>query len=137
MFFDHCFSCGDFPKGRLRETLVLLNNLVLLVQNVKQHLRLNQVKILCRLVECLITTIVLQKKGIDLQDEPTVLENENDPDKNLSTSFQLTDISKEMSSHLQAQKAFVEGFMHDATLSLGLEYSKDAEWNQELQVSNW
>ncbi|CAB4038281.1 Hypothetical predicted protein, partial [Paramuricea clavata] len=124
--------CEDFPKGRLRETLVLLNNLVLLVQNVKQHLRLNQVKILCRLVECLITTIVLQKKGIDLQDEPSVLENENDRDKNLSTSFQLTDIPKEMSSHLQSQKAFVEGFI-DARLSLGLEYSKDTEWDQELQ----
>ena len=131
----HYFSPEQFPKEQLQETLVLLNNLVLLVQNVKQHLELNQVEILCRLVECLITTIVLQKKGIDFPDEPVVLEHENDRDVHLSTSFQLTDIPKEMASFLKTQSGFVDDFL-GKKLPGSLTYCKETEWDRELQVSN-
>jgi hypothetical protein len=136
MVFLHCFSPEQFPKEQLQKTLVLLNNFVQLVEIVKQHLKLNQVEILCRLVECLITTIVLQKKGIDLQDEPTVVENENDPDENLSTSLQMTDIPREMSSLLNKQYGFVGRFI-DARFSAHLENIRPADWDQELQVSNY
>ncbi len=81
------FQPQRLPKEQLPETLVLLTNFLRLVQNVKQHLKLNQVEVLCCLVECLISAIVIQKKGIDLQSEC-----ENDPDENLSTPYQLTDI---------------------------------------------
>ena len=131
----HCFSAEQFPKEQLQETLVLLHNLVSLVQNVKQHLKLNQVEILCRLVECLITTIVLQKKGIDFPDEPVVLEHEHDREVHLSTSFQLTDIPKEMASFLKKQSGFVDDFL-GRRLPGNLTNCKDTEWNQELQVSN-
>jgi hypothetical protein len=107
---------------------------VLLVQNVKQHLKLNQVKVLCRLVECLITTIVLQKKGIDFPDEPVVLEHEHDRDAHLSTSFQLTDIPKEMASHWKKQSGFVDDFL-GKRLPINLTYCNGTEWDQELQVS--
>ncbi len=105
-----------------------------LVQTVKQHLKLNQVEVLCRLVECLITAIVLQKKGIDLQDESAALGNENDRNDNLSTSFKLKDIPKEMSSLLKDQSGFVHKFMSDRLL--WLEKITFEEWDQELQVSN-
>ena len=112
--------------------MALLNNLVYLVQNVKQHLKLNQVELLCRLVECLITAIVLQKQGIDLDDEPG---NEKNFDKTHS-SFQLQEIPKEMFSLLKKQLGFVEDFIQDR-LSVHLnDYRNVTEWDQELQVSN-
>ena len=132
--FLHCFSPKQFPKERLQETLVLLNNLVYLVQTEKQNLKLNQVEVLCRLVECLITAIVLQKKGIDLQDESAALGNENDRNDNLSTSFKLKDIPKEMSSLLKEQRGFVHNFMLDK-LPLGLENITFTDWDRELLVS--
>ena len=128
--FLHCFSPQQFPKERLQETLVLLKNLVYLVMDVKQHLKLNQVEVLCRLVECLITIIVLQKKGIDLEDE---FANENGSDENLSTPLQLADIPNEMSSLFEKQCEFVENFIN-TKLSSFLENSDVTDWNQELQV---
>ena len=49
--------------------MVLLDNFVLLVENLKHHLDLNQVEVICRAVECSITIVVLQRKANDLQDE--------------------------------------------------------------------
>ena len=101
----------------------------------KQYLKLNQVGILCRLVECLTTTIVLQKKGIDFEHERAALGNENEPDENLSTSFHLTDIPNEMSSSLKTQVKLVDDFI-DARLHRrrSPEYSDATEWEEELQV---
>lgn len=102
----------------------------------KQHLKLNQVAILCRLVECSTTTIVLQKKGIDFEHEPAALGNENESDENLSTYFQLTDIANGMSSVLKTQVKLVDDFI-DARLlrRRSLEYSDATEWEEEIQVS--
>ena len=49
--------------------MVLLDNFVLLVENLKHHLDLDQVEVICRVVECSITIVVLQRKANDLQDE--------------------------------------------------------------------
>lgn len=129
--FLHCFSPKQFTKERQQETLVLLNNLVYLVKDVKQHLKLYQVEVLCRLVECLITIIVLQKKGIDNEDESG---NENESDENLSTPFQLADIPNEVSSLFEKQCEFVENFVNTKLPSF-LENSDVTDWKRELQVS--
>ena len=101
-----------------------------LVQNVKQHLKINQVQVLCRLVECLITVIVLQKKGIDLQDK-SVVENENNP-KN-SSSFKLEEIPGKMSHLLRKQRGLVDNFI-DTKLTATI---KNTNWDQVLCVSNF
>ena len=99
-----------------------------LVGNVTHNLKLSQVEVLCRLVECLITAIDLQKKGIDIEHKSAVLKHENEPDENLSTPYQLRDIP-EMSPLFNEQLELVEKFMN-AKLSKSY-----AEWNLELQVS--
>lgn len=112
--------------------MVLLNNFVFLIENVKQHLKLNQVDVLCHLVECLITGIVLQKKGIDLQDESG---NRNGADDNNTDPSESTDdFPKEMISLQEKQSKKVDYFIN-ANLE-SLEYSNDAVWHQELQVGN-
>ena len=112
--------------------MVLLKNFVFLVENVKQHLKLNQVDVLCHLVECLLTGIVLQKKGIDLQDES---ENRNGADESVTELSESTDdFPKEMITLQEKQSEKVDYFIR-ANLKI-LEYSSDAEWRQELQVSN-
>ena len=112
--------------------MVLLKNFVFLVENVKQHLKLNQVDVLCHLVECLLTGIVLQKKGIDLQDES---ENRNGADESVTELSESTDdFPKEMITLQEKQSEKVDYFIR-ANLKI-LKYSSDAEWRQELQVSN-
>lgn len=112
--------------------MVLLDNFVVLVENVKQHLKLNEVHVLCHLVECLIAGIVLQKNGIDLQDES---ETENRPHDSISTPFESTnDIPKEMLTLLKKQNGLVDNFMN--TRLSYLEYSTVADWHKELQVGN-
>ena len=124
------FSPGKYPRERQPETMVLLNNLVVLVENVKQHLKLNQVHVLCHLVECLISGIVLQKKGIDLQDES---ETENKSHDGISTPFESTnDIPKEMLALFKKQSGLVDNFINGKLYYL--EYSAVAEWHKELQV---
>ena len=98
----------------------------------KQHLKLNQVDVLCHLVECLVTGIVLQKKGIDLQDES---ENRNGANESVTEPSESTDdFPKEMITLQEKQSEKVDYFIR-ANLKI-LEYSSDAEWRQELQVSN-
>ncbi|CAB4041147.1 Hypothetical predicted protein, partial [Paramuricea clavata] len=133
MFVFLCFSPEHFPQDRLPETLILLNNLVRVVGNVKQHLQLSQVEVLCRLVECLVTAIDLQKKGIDLDNKSALLEHENDPDENLSTPYQLTDIPK-MLEFYKEQYALVYNFMNAKLSTIYLENCRDNEWNEELQA---
>ena len=106
-----------------------------LVQNVEQHLHLYQVQLLCRLTECLTTTIVLQKKGIDIEDEPAALGNEKEPDENLSTSFQLTDIPKEMLSYLKTHIKLVDDFIDIRLQRRSLEFCYVTDREKELQVS--
>ncbi len=124
-----CFSPKEFPKHQVGETLVLLDTLVRLAENIKQHLEFSQVEVLCRLVECLITAIDHQQKGIDLENKFAALEHENNPDEKLSTPYKWTDIP-EMLPFFNKQLALVESFMK-AKLSYYI-----AEWNLELQVSN-
>ena len=126
------FSPLKYPRERHPETMILLNNFAVLVENVKQHLKLNQVHVLCHLVECLITGIVLQKKGIDLQDES---ETESKSHDGIYTPFESTnDIPKEMLALLKKQSGLVDNFI---TRKLNnLEYSAVAEWHKELQVGN-
>jgi hypothetical protein len=131
--FSFIFSSPrEFPKERLPETLVLLDNFDNLVR--KLNLKLNQVELVCRLVKCLITTIVLQKKGIDLQEESEVLEKESNPHESLSTSFKLEDIPNEMSLLLKHQFKFVLDSM-SSKLPYPLENISSRLWDQELQVS--
>ena len=127
------FSPEQFPKERLEDTLVLLNNLVELVRIVKQHLKINQVQVLCRLVECLITVIVLQKKEIDVQDK-SVVENENSQDEENLTSFTLKEIPNEMSGLLRKQRDFVDDFINKKVIASMKNTSK---WDQEFLVSNF
>ncbi|CAB4005504.1 Hypothetical predicted protein, partial [Paramuricea clavata] len=126
-------SPSKCPKYRLPETLILLNSLVRLAVNLTHYLELSQVEVLCRLVECLVTAIDLQKRGIDLENDSVVSERENDSDENLSTPYQLTDISK-MSSFFNEQFAAVDDFMNKKLSAVYLEYCRASEWNQELRA---
>ena len=100
--------------------MVLLNNLVLLAEILKHYLKLNQVEVLCHLMECLITAIVLQKKGIDIEDES------GDEDC-------LDDLPEEMSSVLKKLSGCVTGFI-EVKLFRPLEGITDTGWHKELQV---
>ncbi len=95
----------------------------------KRHVKLNQVGIFCRVMECLITAIDLQKKGIDLENKFAALEHEKDPDENPSSPYQWTDIP-EMLPFFKKQLALVESFMMSKLNSYHL-----VDWNLELQVS--
>ena len=112
--------------------MVLLNNFVVLGENMKHHLKLNHVHVLCHLVECLIAGIVLQKKGIDLQDES---ETGNEPHDSMSVPFEsINDIPKEMFLLFKKQITLVDNF-----ISWKLNYLHDssvAEWHKELQVGD-
>ena len=91
----------------------------------KQNLTLNHVEILCRLAECLITAIDVQKKGMDLQSE-----YETHPKDNRSLSYQLADIPK-MSGFYKELLREVEYFT-DQKIYTSLKDASD--WKQELQV---
>ena len=132
--YNFCFFCSpvQYPKERQPETMVLLNNFVVLVENVRQNLKLNQVDILCHLVDCLITGIVLQMKGIGLQDESG---NGSSSHDSISMPFEsLGDIPKEMSSLCKKQSELVDKFL-TKNLRSPLKYSRKEEWDEELQVS--
>ena len=114
--------------------MVLLNNFVFLVENVKQYLKLNEVDVLCHLVECLTTVIVLQMKGIDFQDGSR---NENSSHDSISMPFQsVDDIPKEMSFLRNKQHELVDKFL-TKNLRYFLKDSSDVEWQEELQVSSY
>ena len=135
VFRTTCFSPKQIGKGGMKETLVFIENLVYLVFDVKQHLKLNQVKVFCRLVECLVTAVVHQMKAVDLEEEASATGNENDPKKTISTSFELRDIPKEMSSLFKRQVEIVDKFIQDR-LPVSIEYCGISQWDQELQVRN-
>ena len=122
----------------MEETLVLLNNLVYLVQNVKQYLKIHQVQVFCRLVECLISGIVLQKEGIDYQDQSTILKNsrEINPNEKTPANFELKDIPKEMSSLLKKQCGFVDDFIATKLRGCSIRNCSTSEWDRELCVSD-
>jgi hypothetical protein len=77
----------------------------------------------------LITTIVLQKKGIDLDDESA---NESDLDTKRSTSFGFGDIPREMTSHFRKQVDDIANFI-DRKIGY-LENSNITNWKEELLV---
>ena len=134
MFYNnHVFNFFSSPKkfvnDRLQETSILLDTFVSLCANIKPHLKLYQVEVLCRLMECLTITIDLQMKGIDL--EKSMLEHENDHDKNLSKQYQLSDIGK-MLSFFEDVLSLVDDFMNKRLSAAFYERS----WDTELQVSN-
>jgi hypothetical protein len=104
---------------------------------VKQHLKINQVEVLCRLVECLITVVVLQKKGIDVQDKSAMLANESSREENGITPFEFDDIPKKMSSLLQKQRDYVDGFIDVQFRRINVEKCITSQWEQELCVSNF
>ena len=105
--------------------------MVHLVQAVKQHLRLNQVEVLCRLVECSMTAIEHQKK-IDLEGQSAELDL-NDPSR--AVSCEKPDILKEMLHLWKNQFQFVVDFML-GKVGRQIECIVDSEWEEELQVSN-
>ena len=119
----------------MKETLVFLENLVYLVHDVKQHLRISQVKVLCRMVKCLVTAVVHQMKAIDLEYESTsaVIRNKNDPKTKIPTSFDYKDIPKEMASLFKKQMDIVDKFIQDR-LPFSIENCQISAWEQELQV---
>lgn len=98
--------------------MVFLNNFVLLVENLK-HVKLDDIEVICNMVKCSVTVAVLQKKGIDLQDESG---NKDD----------LGNIPDEMSSVFEKLSESVANFIK---WKYRYEYKKDARWQQELQVS--
>ena len=123
----HFFSPEEFPYARLQESLVLLNTLVCLSANIKRHLELYQIDVLCRLMECFTVTIDLQMKGIDI---------ENDPVENLPKPYKLSDIAG-MLPLFKELLSLVVNFMNKKLRTVYLERCSAAEWNRELQVSNF
>ena len=100
--------------------MVLLDNLVLLAALLKNYLKLDQVEVLCHLMECLATAIVRQKKGIDFQHKSSNDEDFDDLSEEMSTVFKNLD---------ESVACFVE-----RNLSESLENSTDEQWYEELQV---
>lgn len=98
----------------------LLDNLVSLAKLLKYYLKLDQVEVLCHLVECLATAIERQKKEIDFQDKSS---NDNDFD----------DLPEKMSTLFKELDESVASFV-ESNLFKSLEYSTDEQWHEELQV---
>ncbi len=107
-----------------------------LVEIVKENLKFSELEIPCRLVECFITAAVLQKRGIDHQDETEVLESENDPEGNFSTSFQLLDIPEKILSLWNKQLRLVEDFVNMKLGVRPIQYTTAPSWIEELRVSS-
>ena len=120
--FNNCSCCRPEQclKERLPETMVLLNNLVFLAQILKNYLELNQIEVLCHLMECSITAIVPQKRGIDIQEESGNVDD-------------LDDLPEEMSSVIKRLSDSVASFV-ECKLSQSLENSTEARWHKEVQV---
>ena len=100
--------------------MVLLDNLGLLGEILKDCLKLEQVEVLCHLMECLVTAIVRQIKGIDVEDES-------------SNEVDLDNLPKEMSTVFKKLDGCVAGFV-EKKLFQSLEHSPDEQWHRELQV---
>ena len=103
--------------------MVLLNNFEFLVENLKQHIKLDQVQLLCVVVECFINAVVLQQKGIEIQDE---FGDEKD----------LDDISVRMSSLFENLSRSLASFIERKTPHF-FGYNWHARWQQEMQVINY
>ena len=103
--------------------MVLLNNIEFLVENLNQHLKLDQVQLLCVVVECFIKAVVLQQKGIEIQDE---FGGEKD----------LDDISVRMSSLFENLSRSLASFIERKTHHF-FGYNWHARWQQEMQVINY
>ena len=99
--------------------------------NLTQYLILNEVGVFCRLVECLTNTIVIQTKGIDLQEGSSA--TETDPNENSVLSCDWTDIPRAMTDQFHKQLMIVESFVKNKLYYL--ESSPETEWDRELQVS--
>lgn len=124
-----CFRPAKFPKERQQETLVLLENFVVIMKNLKQYLKFNGVALLCRLAECSITLISLQMKGMHIPD--------GSEESAFPEPFALTDIPEKMSSLWKEQCEFVYKFLDDKLSGMVKQGSGDcAKWGKELQVSN-
>ena len=118
--FYSFFRPEHYPKERLPETMVLLDNLGLLAEILNGYLKLHQVEVLCHLVECLVTAMVLQIKGIDVEDES-------------SNEVDLDNLPKQMSTVFKKLDGSVAGFV-EKKLFQSLEHSTDEQWHMELQV---
>ena len=105
-----------------------------LFEILKSYFKLGQIHVLCRIVECLVSAIVLQQKGIDFQDKSAAPENGNNQNKKLLTSFQLEDIPEKMLSIFKKLCRLVDKYL-DLQLPSSLGYSRITPWNDELQVS--
>ena len=101
--------------------MLLLDNLVSLAELLKYYIKLDQVDVLCHLMECLATAILRQKKGIDFQHKSSNDEDFDDLPKQMSTVFKELDES-------------VASFV-DRNLLKPLEYITDKQWHEELQVT--
>ena len=122
-----CPSPKEFPNDRMQETLVLLDTLVWHSTNINECLKVCEVEVLCRLMECLTTTIDIQMKGIDL---------ENDQDNNVSKPYELNDIG-EMLPEFGKMFSNVDCLVEKKLSTVPrLEQCEATEWNQELEVSN-
>ena len=106
--FSQCFSSERYPKEGLPEAMVLLDNFVLLVANLK-HLELGQVEVICHVVECSITTW----KAMYLQ-----VESGHEDD--------LSNISSEISSVFERLSSSVANFV---------EWKPRYRWENKLQVN--
>ena len=102
--------------------MVLLNNFILLVDNLKEHVKLDQIEIICNLVECSVTVAALQKKEIHLQDESGNEDDRGDIPEELSSVFER--LSESVANVIKWKPRY------------RCENKKDAQWHQELQVSN-
>ena len=100
--------------------MVLLDNLGFLAEILKCYLKLDQVEVLCHLMECLVTAIVRQIKGIAVEDES-------------SNEVDLDNLPKEISTVFKKLDGCVAGFVEKKAFQ-SLEYSTDERWHRELQV---
>lgn len=100
--------------------MVLLDNFVLLVENLKQHPELNQVEVICRVVECSITIVVLQRKANDRQDESANEDDLGDNPDEMSAVFER--LSESVANYVKWKPRFRW-------------QNKDAPSQQELHVS--
>ena len=120
---------------RLQETLVILDTLVRISVNLTHHLDLCAVEVFCHVMECLITAIDLQMKGIDFEKKAASRRYKNDRLENLSKAYQYENCFTEMESFFKELLSSVEKFVEEKVSEFDLVRRSATEWNEEFRVT--
>lgn len=112
------------------ENKALLRTFVTLLDSLRPHLSLRHIDVLCRGTEGLITLIKLLSDGTECQTSSEEKKN----NEMLTDNISLKDIPEYLVKFLKEALGIVNRFFKDRR-EFSLQYSRDMEVNQELQVN--